>query len=111
METTEFLQIIFSGLIWKLPVLIVLAAAIYCVVNFSKHPKVNRTALSGILILLAVDFISLFLPILQAYLLKHYGSGVVFGYFLTAIGFVTSAVYATGLSVILYAVWVGRNQK
>ena len=112
MEIMELLQVILSGLIWKLPIFIVLfAAAIYCVINFSKYPKVNRIALSGILILLVLDVLGLFLPILHAYLFKHYGTGNVFSYVNSAVSLVMSIVYAVGLSMILYAVWVNRNQK
>lgn len=112
METTEFLQIIFASLIHKLPVFIVLVGAIiYCIVNFSKHPKVNRLALSGMLILFAINAVNLFIPIFYTLFFKHYGSsGNLFTYVNLAVGFTMSLVYAAGLVLILYAVWTNRNQ-
>ena len=112
MEIGEVLRMVAGLLIGKLPVLLVLLGGIgYCVFNFSKNPKTNRLALGGMIVLFALEILSLFLPILGVYLSKNYTSGNTAVYISFATVFVISLFYAIGLGMILCSVWQNRTPQ
>jgi hypothetical protein len=112
METAEFLRIIFGSLVYQLPIFIVLSIGIiYCIITFFKHPKTNRWALGGLLVMFALDIVNLFNPVWNIYFFRTYGSSGVFGYITYLIGFVLSMIFAVGLGMILYAIWANRTPQ
>lgn len=111
METADALRILLSTLTYKLPTIIVLIGAIvYCAVNFSKYPKISPRILFGLLILLAADLLSLFIPLLNVYLIKNLGTQS-FGYLSFFIGTLFSVSFALGLGLILSAIWMNRTPE
>lgn len=111
MEIADALKILLSALTYKMPMLLVLiGAAVYCFVNLPKYPTVSRRVLTGLLILLAAEFLSLFIPLLNFYLIKDVGTQS-FAYISFFIGTLFSMIFAVGLIIILSAAWMNRTPE
>lgn len=113
MDFFESVKFLLSSLIYKLPILFVLGGAtVYCVINFSKNPPINRRVLGGLLVLLLVEFLSFFTPLLNIYLLRNSFNQNSFAYLTFFIGFLLSLGFAVGLGLILSAIWtVNRPER
>jgi len=112
METSELLRFTLSSLVFKVPVLAVLIGGIiYSIVNYSKRPKVNRRVLSGLIILLAVEIFSVFLPLLNVYFYKNDAADSISNVVSYTFGFLLSIGFAAGLALILWAVWTNQTSE
>lgn len=111
MEISDVFRLLFATLPYKIPVAVVLIGAIvFCFVNFSKYSKINTRVLIGLFILLATEFLSVFVPILNFYLIRT-GGAESLKYISFFIGTLFSLGFAIGLGVILSAVWINRTPE
>jgi hypothetical protein len=113
MESTQILYLLIGNLVTQIPVIIVvIIGIIFSFLKWSKHPKVAKVALGGlgilfftILLSLGLSFLRIQLPVL---LDRNYE---LMGYINTGISFVQNVIWAFGLGLLIYAVWVGRDKS
>jgi hypothetical protein len=112
MESNQIVYFLLGNLVRQIPVIIVIIIGIiFAFVKWSKNPKVAKVALGGlgilsfaILLNLGVSFLSVQLPLLLD------GNFQLIGYINVGISFIGNLVWAFGLVLLIYAVWVGRDK-
>ena len=113
MEWSGIITFFLSSLLRELPQFIVLFGGLfYCFTKWESSAKASRTAFIGIIILILVNLLGLVMSVVQIQLthwIKDSFERVAFISF--TIGFVLNVISAIGLSLILYAVWIGRDEK
>ena len=113
MDMTNWATLIGGSFFQQLPhFLVTIAGLIFSFLNLKKFPRASRMAMIGLIILLLMHIVRIFLPALSTYLIISAGeSARNAGYFSLIIGFLYSLISAVGLGLVIYAVWVGRNEN
>ncbi len=111
MESTQILYIVLGNLVTQIPVIIVLIIGIiFSFVKWSKHPKVAKIALGGLVILFFTVLLSLGLSFLRVQLpFWVNGNYELVSYINVGIGLIENFIWTIGLALLVYAVWVGRK--
>jgi hypothetical protein len=112
METSSLIYFILTNLAGEIPRLIVIFAGfVYCFSKWSRYPKAGKTAFAGLLILFLLIFLGLIASVVQVQM--TYWRTISFesiGYFNFALRFLLNVISAIGLGLIIYAVWLGRDE-
>lgn len=110
---TNWAAIIGGSFIQQLPhFLVTIAGLIFSFSNLKKFPRASRTAMIGLMILLLTNIVGIFLPALSTYLMISARSSVRnIGYLNVVVGFFYSLISAVGLALVVYAVWLGRDES
>lgn len=114
MDTTQTIYFILTSLGLMLPQLIVIIIGIiFAVTNFSKTQQASKLALAGLGIMLIIGILGLVVTAVQINLPGWYGmqSYATISNVSTAVRFVLNIIWAGGLGLLIYSVWVGRNNR
>lgn len=113
MDATETIYFIFSSVLSWLPQLLVLIGSmVFCLSQMSKNPRAGKMALTGLAVMLLTAILGIGLSWVQANLTFWMRDNLQkVGYIILAFNLVQGAIWSIGLGILVYAVFVGRDEK
>lgn len=113
MDTTQAIYFILGNLVVMLPQLIVIIIGIiFAFTKFSRTPQVSKLAIAGLGIMLLIGISGLVVTAIQLQLPSWLGMSLTtVSSIMTAVRLILNIVWAVGLGLLIYSVWVGRNEQ
>ncbi len=111
MDISNWLSLVGGSFVQHIPHLLVIGLGlVFCFLKLKNFPKASRTAMIGLAILFIINLIGIFLPAIFVQISYSFRDDIsTVGIINFAVGFIFSLIGAVGLALVIYAVWLGRD--